>query len=86
MGNGAAGSGTRYLTTAELASNRFPKGTTKKPPEVLTPGGFSMEVMGHPAVDRSYLDPYPNYALYARSYLEHILPDTVPEAHEITTG
>ena len=47
--------------------------------ETWTPSGIEK-----PAVDRSYLDPYPDYALYARSYLEHILPDTVPEANEIT--
>jgi hypothetical protein len=48
--------------------------------EVWTPSGIEK-----PPVDRSYLDPYPDYVLYTRSYLEHILPDTVPEAHEITT-
>ena len=48
--------------------------------ETWTPSGIEK-----PAVDRSYLDPYLDYALYIRSYLEHILPDTVPEAHEITT-
>jgi hypothetical protein len=48
--------------------------------ETWTPSGIEK-----PVVDRSYLDPYPDYALYTRSYLEHILPDTVPEAHEITT-
>ena len=48
--------------------------------ETWTPSGIEK-----PPVDRSYLDPYPDYALYTRSYLEHILPDVVPEAHEITT-
>jgi len=48
--------------------------------ETWTPSGIEK-----PPVDRSYLAPYPDYVLYTRSYLEHILPDTVPEAHEITT-
>lgn len=37
-----------------------------------------------PPVDRSYLEAYPDYAVYARSWMEHILPDTVPEPDEIT--
>ncbi|MFQ6059023.1 MAG: hypothetical protein ACE5MB_09130, partial [Anaerolineae bacterium] len=45
-----------------------------------TPSGIEK-----PSVDRSYLDPYPDYVLYARSWLEHILPDTIPEPDEITT-
>ena len=44
-----------------------------------TPSGIEK-----PAVDRSYLEPYPDYVLYARSWLEHVLPDTVPEPGEIT--
>ena len=48
--------------------------------ETWTPSGIAK-----PAVDRSYLEPYPDYVLYARSYLQHILPDTIPEANEITT-
>ncbi|MFQ5594736.1 MAG: hypothetical protein ACE5HA_11375, partial [Anaerolineae bacterium] len=38
-----------------------------------------------PPVDRSYLDAYPDYVLYTRSWMEHILPDTIPEPGEITT-
>jgi len=37
-----------------------------------------------PPVDRSYLDAYVDYVLYAKSYLEHILPTTIPERDEIT--
>ena len=37
-----------------------------------------------PPVDRSYLEAYPDYVVYSKSYLEHILPGTVPEEDEIT--
>ncbi len=47
--------------------------------EAWTPSGTAK-----PPVDRSYLDAYPDYVVYARSWLEHVLPDTVPEPDEIT--
>ncbi|RLE31206.1 hypothetical protein DRJ54_00980 [Candidatus Acetothermia bacterium] len=39
-----------------------------------------------PPVDRSYLDVYPDYVVYAKSWLEHVLPDTLPDEGEITEG
>ncbi len=38
-----------------------------------------------PPIDRSYLDSYSDYVLYVRSWLEHILPSTIPEPDEITS-
>jgi hypothetical protein len=52
---------------------------------LTTDGTWTPSGTEKPPVDCSYLDPYPDYVLYARSWLEHVLPDTVPEAHEITT-
>lgn len=36
-----------------------------------------------PPVDRSYLALHPHYIVYAKSWLEHVLPDTVPDEDEI---
>jgi len=51
---------------------------------VTTDSGWVPSGVERPPVDRSYLEAYSNYVVYARSYLEHILPDTVPEEDEIT--